>query len=472
MKENAPSPKERIVRFLLAYLEGFVELPKAVLATLGGDGLEALIWQSLGVSPDNGWLIERATKKGARLIAKFPYRNSSRLSDFASTFKTHRGDEASVDLFHLDLCGTIEPEIEGLTGIVPLVAESSGKCLAITVADQRRNRSLLEWDKVWQKGKNLLGGEETEDFFSALTAQGNKLSVRANKEGINGNALIMAKQEFGLFIRFLTLLEKEMGRRLVPETIQRFVYHSHIGQHKRRFRMRTYLVRFGETQKALPQENFRQQLVSVWQESRLTLLTKRGLSIINQEKEKLMKQQVEQYSTLIALATAAGGESLKEMNGLLGELESVRASAKLQGLIEQIRTLVGKAPVANYTGDIKIVPAVRHGREQLSEEEVQLALLAARAKGEKAVKQEIERLVKVLGLGRKKNRYRIMGAHMARTGALKPGIFRNNFVMRVTAGKSAQEMRSSANVLSQYYSAITGRNVSVETLFKDAGIID
>ena len=104
--ETTETTKGQVIRLWLAFLSRFVPLGQARLATLGGRGLEAEIWEELGVPRDNGWLIERNRKRGGNLIAEHRYHVHNQLVTFDRILAGYGSAQAVVDGFHLDLCGT------------------------------------------------------------------------------------------------------------------------------------------------------------------------------------------------------------------------------------------------------------------------------------------------------------------------------------------------------------------------------
>jgi hypothetical protein len=128
-------PKGRIIRRFLDFVSHYVPIPDARLATLGGLGIEAKIWEEMNVT--HGWLIELNHRRRTNLIRKNRFKITNRLKTFDSVLAGH-GDEGFIDGFHLDLCGTFANKVvHDFAPILPHMFKSRGKCLAITVADQR-----------------------------------------------------------------------------------------------------------------------------------------------------------------------------------------------------------------------------------------------------------------------------------------------------------------------------------------------
>lgn len=235
------TPKEYVIRSFLDFVCRHVPQSEAQLATLGGQGLEAGIWAERGVPSAHGWLIELNRKLGGNLIKNHRYHTHNRLGTF------HRilgglGEKSLIDGFHLDLCGTFtEKVIEDFSPVLPLVLQSRAKCIAITVADQRRNLILERWKDYEYEGA-LLFGDEGRPIMRLLEAEQRKIPVRkdlpAFMEGFD--PLKGAMREFGLMVEIAKLLI--VHRRCVPVEVVRYVYVSKIG--KRSFRMRTYFFHF------------------------------------------------------------------------------------------------------------------------------------------------------------------------------------------------------------------------------------
>src|SRR3989344_3141914 len=231
--------KKTVIEHLLRFVSAYVPIEQARLATLGGSGLEASIWKSLCIPPDRGWLIERNRTKTRELVRTYGYSSHNQLATFSQNLAGHGGERASIDFFHLDLCGTMTRQtMADCTTILPLVLGSRGRCLALTVADARRNHILEEWPLYKKRGRKLLGKDAADALYAAILDQQKNLPVREDSskgfikpfDPENG-----AKREFGLMVAVLALLGTQ--KPLVACAMQRYIYVSRFAGSS--FRMRS-----------------------------------------------------------------------------------------------------------------------------------------------------------------------------------------------------------------------------------------
>ena len=136
--------KTTAVHRFLAFLAQYLPLDQAILATLGGEGLEPHLWQEAGVAGDHGWLIEQRDLYRNHLDQHLPYNICPDLATFPDEIQRLKGAPNFVDAFHLDLCGTLEKSIDIFAPVFPLITSGVGQCLAVTVSDSRSNRSLAK----------------------------------------------------------------------------------------------------------------------------------------------------------------------------------------------------------------------------------------------------------------------------------------------------------------------------------------
>jgi hypothetical protein len=266
--------KSVVLQRLLEAMSAYFSIPSAHLATLGGEGLEAGLWNKAGLPAAHGWLIERDPRLIRRLLrSSLGYHvMHSELGRFPKAFQDAVGRETGVSGVHWDLCGTVEPEIGELTSMLPLLARAQGRCLAITVADSRESRSRREAATVRRLAESLFGAA-WEDLWMALASLHRDEQFARERGGI-ADPEDVALREVGTlsyFLLALTALERSSGefmvrkrgfalsrflrfRRersfknipslvrtgrllLMPDRIERYVYRSRISNG---FRMRTY----------------------------------------------------------------------------------------------------------------------------------------------------------------------------------------------------------------------------------------
>lgn len=244
---EATNNKEQVMRLFLSFLLRWVPfgISQAQLATLGGRGWEAKIWSELGVPKDHGWLIERSRKRAARLIAENRYLTQNQLGTFHTILAGLGEDRARIDAFHLDLCGQFcNTAITNFTPVLPLLLKSRGRCLAITVADQRGNLAVKYWPRFKARGKELFGAQAPE-IYQQILAQQHCVPVKQRAtDFIQPFSCVKgAKREFGLLVELAELLRTQQLP-WIPAAIERYIYVSRYN--RSHFRMRTYFFRFGE----------------------------------------------------------------------------------------------------------------------------------------------------------------------------------------------------------------------------------
>ncbi len=270
--------KMTVLRHFLTFVAQYLPLQDARLATLGGEGWEAELWLSAGVRPENGWLIEREREASRRLIVESPYRYCPSLGNFPNVVRDAYGDTVGVDGFHLDLCGTLERSFKPFLPVIPLVIwRSTGRCLAITVADMRRNRTLERFRAIRRCADWYLGPELSRSLFQfLLREQGGLPSLTRSDAPQTANPEKGARREFGFFFRLFRLLVGGGWRiTALPDRIERIVYVSGYGG--RAFRMRTYLFHFGDLTTG-SRAQLAQQFITRWMESSLRILQRSGVN--------------------------------------------------------------------------------------------------------------------------------------------------------------------------------------------------
>src|SRR6185437_5973807 len=146
------------------------------------------------------------------------------------------------DGFHLDLCGTFDGDmVRDFSPIVPLVQKGRGRCLAITVADARRNKALEQWPEVRRHGRRYFG-KSANALYERITEQQQRLPVNKNLPAFmqQFDPEKAAKREFALLVAVTELLKKATAT--FPTEVERYIYVSRYG--KTPFRMRTYFFHF------------------------------------------------------------------------------------------------------------------------------------------------------------------------------------------------------------------------------------
>ncbi|MDB5194459.1 MAG: hypothetical protein JWN50_473 [Parcubacteria group bacterium] len=336
------TPKERILRRFLAFLSRYRSLPEARLATLGGNGTEARLWAESKI--DHGWLIELNRKLRGRLIEEHGYKIHNRLGTFHQILGGYGGDEGIVDGFHLDLCGTMrEGIISDFTPILPLIFKSKGRCLAITVADARRNLALEDWPTTKERALELFG-KRSRGILRSLEAQARLLPVRRTDHPAwmkPFNPAKAAKREFAMLV---TVGEILLPYRWTPVAMERYVYVSSYQGH--RFRMRTYLFHFERKNADAP------SLTDVWKKSPLYFDTPEEMLDIDLQKPHpsvhipqgvpMLESKLGEVARLFGGATAAEYEDLlgksQQLSGILAIIGKNVIPGTEQAMVPKIVT--------------------------------------------------------------------------------------------------------------------------------------
>jgi hypothetical protein len=326
--------KEQVIQLFLSFVSRYVPLGQARLATLGGRGLEAKIWAERGIPAEHGWLIERNRQRNDALITNHRYSVHNQLGTFDRILAGH-GKDASIDGFHLDLCGTLcDHAIAGFKPVIPLILTSGGRCLAITVADARRNLVLEQWPAIIKRGKRLFGTEVAGIYQTIMAAQ-RRVPVNHDR---NLPAFIKpfdpvkaAKREFGLLVELAELMRAQ-DLPWMPATIERYIYVSH--SMSRGFRMRTYFFHFGEMTAANAGCSFAQ----AWVESKIFFANGEAFHEVEQTPGGVVVQPLPTKKGDLAMATS----KLHELVSLLGGSYEVEynelaaASQRLQRFLDAL----------------------------------------------------------------------------------------------------------------------------------------
>ena len=462
--------KSDVIRLFLQFIQQYVPLSEAIITSLGGEGKEAGIWQEAGIAPANGWVIERNKDRSRSLIRKLPYRYTASLATFAEVYTTHKGSKAGLDAFHLDVCGTLEPLVSQVQRIMPLVVRSRGRCLAITVADARRNLSIEQFSEI-----------ETR-LRLRLRFRYSRILTRLNLEQGEGRELAVMR-EIGFFYHMLQVLKHRNGYYL-PVRMKRISYVSR--KTGSGFPMRTYFFHFGKSSVRRESE-LAKALYKLWFGEELVNLNKRPVTeAVAQETEQPMSKAVAvvPYSNLQALVTAAGGPALEQYNELLSKATGKQGFGNffedLKNLVNRYAPLVDAAEVSKASkngGEPTPRPARRKRRgskrrrkasvqTQIPENgqrlEAQLTLIDACAKSEKAFEKAKQKLAKTWKMSRKSNKNNILGGMYART----QGKHRPDFLRRLAA---VHPDRINEH-LAAAFSKITETEVTVDQLKSEAGL--
>ena len=436
--------KDTVIRLLFDFFMSYMSPKDAVIATLGGWGLEATLWQELGVQKDNGWLIERSIPLRKQLIRGFPFHHVNQLKTFPRIFRSVKGDGVGVDFFHVDLCGTLEASYELIREVLPLVLAGTGKCLAVTVADQRRNLSHENFKPVFIEGKKLFGKMVAEELLRHLKSEGMELATHL-REGVSSDGI--ARREYG----FLVHLAKVFGDTKI-ERMERYVYHSEIGSNNAAFRMRTYVFHISKGE-LKPKD---------WVRSPIQLVTPSGCITINKpsdtetKKGSTMNLDPKRYPALAGMLAHASAEVKADFGRLL---ESLSGSNELHDDLAQLLAKHGFEARSKRTtkktteGDASPKPFAGE-RFGITDKgvAVKIFLLESEATCDpEAFDNAKEVAAKYLGINKKDNKGNTLGAHLARTKGEK---FRPLFVKSVLMCTPSEQHEAVLSVMTSAYNSL------------------
>lgn len=434
--------KEKVIRLLFEFFKSYMSPEDAVIATLGGWGLEAGLWQEMRVKKDNGWLIERSLTLRKNLIKDFPFHYVNQLKSFPRLFQSVKGRDTGIDFFHLDLCGTIEPSYDLIYDVLPLVLTSKGKCLAITVADQRRNRTSENFEPVFIEGRKLFGKSANEELLRHLKLESAELATYL-QNGIHDEGI--ARREFGVLVH----LAKVLGNTKI-ERMERYVYHSEVGSNNTPFRMRTYILHL-ESGLLNPKE---------WIRNPIQLVLPEKCVFINQYSEmekkgsKKMTFNQKTYPSLAGMLTHASAEVKADFDKLMLEFE---ASKEFGNELSELLAKYGfgitrpkRATPINDTKATVLLPGELWGTTD-KDVSVKLFLLEAESKGPEALAAARKTAIKYLEIGRQEKKGNIVGSHLARTKGNK---FRPFFVKSVLKQVAPEQHDAVLEALAGYYNTL------------------
>jgi len=454
VEEMVKDLKSVALRLLLEYLKKHVPLSKAVVASLGGEGREAKIWQEVGIAAENGWLIERNRKKSRKLISEMPYRYTSTLESFSRVFRNVGGAKAGIDAFHLDLCGTLDSSIAIVRRIIPLVIKTQGRLLAVTVADARRNVGVEQFGHIEKILSKLLGFRYE------------RLRERLLIERLGDRQLAVMREL--VFFHHMTELFKFYGRYTVPSKVTRLAYISHTSGAG--FPMRTYLFRFEKEPRRMTAKKFAGLLYDKWLDEKLADLNKPA-SESAATKETTMSEDTKpmkgEFGKLRALVQVIGGEALDEFEALVAAATRERST-----LLDELRALISLHDDGTVPAVVTTEQPVRTGKRAAAIAaakpvdaeliEAQLYLMRARAKGPKQLESAKAEIMRRFRMGRKGNR----GAKVGGLLAVTQGKRRPQFLRRL----HKHDPTAINEDLAGLYTAILGKDTKLSDLRREAGL--
>jgi hypothetical protein len=352
------SSKRVVVRSFLDFVRQYVPLNEARLGTLGGEGLEAVVWLKAGVRWSNAWLVEHNQKLRDKLVERgYPFKMWPQLATLPTRLRAVYGDETHLDGFHLDLKGTIENGLQEVRPLLPLIAASRGRCLAITVADMRGFASGVVEKMTLPSLHEQLGQSKADSLIQELSEQLSRIPkpvVPLPKFMQGGDPWKSALREAWVFSSLLSILTLD-ELCLTIRAMQRFVYISRVSGHP--YRMRTYLIRFDRLVKPISPAMM-QKASRVWQTSPLTYINQ--TSVTDLEKGVAMRQAIEPVKPadepsvlrglVEALVPVDGGRAKREYEELLAESKGYKELSSsmnvLMSAFDRARVALPSSPVA------------------------------------------------------------------------------------------------------------------------------
>ncbi len=358
-----------------------VPLNEAIMMTLGGDGVESIVWAEKGIKFDRGWLVERGLVRSKNLIRSHRFRTHNQLRTFPQILAGYGPDKDHIDGGHIDLCGTLcERAIRDFSPVLPLIFKGRGRCLAITIADARRNLILENWKDFQKRGRKLFG-EHAQEIYKKILALQERIPTRFPDlpDFIQKTSFTPekgAKREFGLLVELAELLKTHRFK-FLPSHIERYVYVSDYCGNA--FRMRTYFFRFEKKKVLRPAL----ALARAWTRSPLRYSRRGEFEDVRipdviptnnpktQETSRMQSRKNEgpKPSKLAVIMAAIGGEPEAEYKALLAKAEKVEKADKvmialkqLGPLSELLRNVSDEAAVVSSSAVVPAAVSIRKTR--------------------------------------------------------------------------------------------------------------
>ncbi len=477
--------KGRALEGFLAFTARYRDVKDMRIATMGGAGYEAELWQRAGIASKNGWLIERNRRAAHALLASsLPYRVSANLSTLPRVFAAAYGANIGLDALHLDLCGTLEAQLDAVRSVLPLLfAKDGARCLAVTVADARRHAALEDFRAVWYRAFRLIGAHRAQAFLHLLENEQRAIppAVPSASQITSSDPRKAARREFSLFVHLGELLRKFP---FIPDAVERFVYVSRSNGFP--FRMRTYFFHF------VPSVEEASACARIalerWSLSPFHQLTETGMAPVrinpcpSRQGEKESKPMSnDPYANLRRvvgdMSPSVQAEFVKlEQEAAAAAVSRVEAAKRMQ-IVERFHQHIQDAfmemgmelnPLPAPSKDEKqasVLP-LPHSEDLWKDTQIgtQLILLRGKAGGASALEKAYLAAQIDLGMMNKKKWRPTVGSLLART----QGKHRGNFIKRALAGMTAGQRQHCALELAGLYSQISGQPVTVEMLEREA----
>ncbi len=397
--------KIQVLQNILTFLQAYQDPPQAVVATLGGEGLESSLWLTRNITLENTWIVERNRVRSRKLLQQHTgHHLHGALTDFPIILEATCGPKAALDLFHWDLCGTVEPCIDEMIGVLPSILRSQGRCLAVTVADSRRNLSLEAMPVVTRIGRKVFG-DQWKPLWEKLLIDEMRNKTGREREGAKPEAVAVREVGFYLYMLFsfasidrhpekdfvlraepfpltqfmrfdaqrdlskaINALIKHGTLHCVPDHLERIVYFSGTNC----FRMRNYVFHLRVAPEALTMHQAAQQLAAL---------------ILKDERKRipLLLELNQQETTHMTTTPQTDGATAEQSNA---STEPPPAMRPLDLLIHRVKTMTSFLNEKSKEDIETMIDLARTG-EQASSTSLE-ALRAVRDIVSKVLKSEVE----------------------------------------------------------------------------------
>lgn len=228
---------------------------------------DSAIWQGFNIPKQHGYIIARG-QASTDVIRDGKYNCHSTLKTFPQALNGQLGSEgAYVDLFHVDLRhGSITVSFKDVQPIMPMVAASHGKCLAVTMSDQRCPAINEEERRRHDKIRKLIGYERCEVLHKRLHTD-KYLSPRDLHPSVN--------REFIALLDIFALLQLDAPH--PPYWIESMERHTYYENHPLH-RMRCCFFHLSTTPPELSQADIIDRQLATWYDSHLVYTDQKGVS--------------------------------------------------------------------------------------------------------------------------------------------------------------------------------------------------
>jgi len=482
------SAKKSVLRALLQFISRHFPLQRISIATLGGEGLEAVLWLKAGIPFEHGFLLESHQLTRRQLEAlHLPYRIWCNLKTFPKRVRRGLPPNNGLDVLHLDLKGSLQRIVPSFKPLIkPLLGQGKVRCLALTVADARSNAGLRKARLVRKYLESILG-EETDQLSNQLLAEQRAIKrlrppTLPHILGPGADPAKGTQKEMGIVATLLQLLQENRVA-VIPVDMERYVYLSRVTGHT--WRMRSYFFWFKEF-KPTKTLTWPRAFVRRWLTSPLYFVEeKKTREVRIARKKHMQKTKGDDFPLLLSLtqslASVDRGASQREFQKLLS-LANARGSAtdEVQEQLKALQNGVEKAAqqllrlgrglepkqVTKQPVVKKTVPSEAPLGNKLPKKLfAKVLLLKARATGDEPYAQAQEQARLLLGLPIEGHTRRLACVYAHTQGKFIPG-----FVYAIMHNDclNTKEKHALLADLAQAYSVIGGKKITAAQLIRQA----